>query len=236
MAVTGTPRMVTDGLVLCLDAANVKSYPGSGTTWTDLSLTQLTGSLTNGPIFSSVNNGAIVFDGTNDNITLSSTLGNGLTRLTLECWVSTTAGSGHMISKGASGNYQYALRIGTGDLFGGGATGSAMVIAWQSFGSNHNTATTNFSINDSKWHHIVGVIVENTSAKIYLDGVLRETRTNPTGSWYKTGNAAVMVGGRADGGANYLSGSISLAKIYNRDLSDAEVLQNFEATRERFGV
>ena len=66
MAFNYSPNIITDGLVLYLDAANTKSYPGSGTTWRDLSKSQLNGTLTNGPTFNSANGGSIVFDGTND--------------------------------------------------------------------------------------------------------------------------------------------------------------------------
>ncbi len=60
------PNIITNGLILELDAANRKSYPGSGTTWTDLSGNGNTGTLTNGPTFSSANGGSIVFDGVDD--------------------------------------------------------------------------------------------------------------------------------------------------------------------------
>jgi hypothetical protein len=66
MAFNYSPKIVTDGLVLCLDAANNRSYPGSGTAWTDLSRGGNNGALTNGPTFNSANGGSIVFDGTND--------------------------------------------------------------------------------------------------------------------------------------------------------------------------
>jgi hypothetical protein len=66
MGIAYNPRTITDGLVLCLDAANSKSYPGSGTTWTDLSGLGNTGTLTNGPTYSSANGGSLVFDGVND--------------------------------------------------------------------------------------------------------------------------------------------------------------------------
>ena len=71
MAIFYNPRTITDGLVLCLDAANRKSYPGSGTTWTDLSGRGNTGTLTNGPTYSSANGGSIVFDGTDDIVNTS---------------------------------------------------------------------------------------------------------------------------------------------------------------------
>ena len=68
MGLTHSPRIVTDGLVLCLDAANAQSYPGTGTTWTDRSTSGNNETLTNGPTFDSANRGAIVFDGSNDRV------------------------------------------------------------------------------------------------------------------------------------------------------------------------
>ena len=69
MGLAHSPSIVTDGLVLCLDAANTKSYPGSGTTWTDISGKGYDGTLTNGPTFSSNYGGNIVLDGSNDFVT-----------------------------------------------------------------------------------------------------------------------------------------------------------------------
>jgi len=66
MAIHRGPKIITNGLILCLDAASTKSYPGSGTTWFDRSGNGNNGVLTNGPTFSSTNGGSIVFDGTND--------------------------------------------------------------------------------------------------------------------------------------------------------------------------
>ena len=68
MATYYSPKIVTNGLVLCLDAGNTKSYSGSGTTWTDLSESATNGTLTNGPTFNSDNKGSIVFDGIDDYI------------------------------------------------------------------------------------------------------------------------------------------------------------------------
>jgi hypothetical protein len=90
MAFNYSPRIVTDGLVLYLDAANPRSYPGSGTTWSDLSRGGNNGVLTNGPTFNSANNGSIVFDGTNDFIQCSNrtTINLGLT---IETVIKTTS-------------------------------------------------------------------------------------------------------------------------------------------------
>jgi hypothetical protein len=85
-----SPKIVTDGLVLYLDAANSKSYPGSGTTWGDLSRGGNNGTLVNGPTFSSANGGSLVFNGTNQYASVLNTTG---INFTLACWISTTATS-----------------------------------------------------------------------------------------------------------------------------------------------
>lgn len=78
-----------NGLVLCLDAGNTKSYPGSGTTWTDLSGRGNTGTLTNGPTYSSANGGSIVFDGTNDYVSTNYTQ-TSVTGYTIDVWFKST--------------------------------------------------------------------------------------------------------------------------------------------------
>lgn len=74
MAYRNGPKIITDGLVLCLDAAGTKSYPGNGTTWTDLSGNGNNGTLINGPTFSSDNGGSLVFDGSNEWVACSASL------------------------------------------------------------------------------------------------------------------------------------------------------------------
>jgi hypothetical protein len=88
MGVAYNTSIVTNGLVLALDAANTKSYPGSGTTWTDLSGNNNTGTLTNTPTYSSANSGSIVFNGTNNNATVNSnaTIPTGASARTVSIW------------------------------------------------------------------------------------------------------------------------------------------------------
>ena len=88
MSTKYSPQIVTSGLVLALDAANKVSYPGTGTTWYDLSGNGNTGTITNGPTFSNVNLGTIVFDGTNDYVSIPSTSNfNNGNNITVEAWV-----------------------------------------------------------------------------------------------------------------------------------------------------
>ena len=96
MAVGYNPKIVTDNLILALDAANIKSYPGSGTTWTDLSGKGNNGTLVNGPTFNSGNSGSIEFDGTNDSISLGPQINSDITEtdITVSFWtyLDTTSG------------------------------------------------------------------------------------------------------------------------------------------------
>ena len=108
MALAHSPHIVRDCLVLYLDAANTKSYPGSGTAMTDMSGKGNHGTLTNGPTFSSDNNGSIVLDGTNDyisTINLSS-----FTTFTIQMWIFDSRSSGSMdilTYNGDSGSFTF---------------------------------------------------------------------------------------------------------------------------------
>ena len=88
MATLYSPKIVTDGLVLCLDAGNNKSYPSSGTAWNDLSGNNNNGTLTNGPTFTGSFGGSIVFDGTNDYVDLGNISQlKPTTQITVSAWV-----------------------------------------------------------------------------------------------------------------------------------------------------
>jgi hypothetical protein len=97
MGIAYNPRTITDGLVLCLDAANPKSYPGSGTIWTDLSGNGNNGTLVNGVGYNSGNLGSLVFDGVDDviNLSSSSSIQNLTTNFTISTIVRTNVSGGH---------------------------------------------------------------------------------------------------------------------------------------------
>ena len=88
--IEGGVNIVNNGLILCLDSANIKSYNGVSNIWYDLSSSLNNGTLVNGVTFSSVNGGVMVFDGSNDYVTLSNRT---TTSFTLGCWIKTTANS-----------------------------------------------------------------------------------------------------------------------------------------------
>ena len=113
--------IVTDGLVFYVDAANSKSYPGTGTDWADLS-GDATATLTNGPTYSSNNGGYIDFDGSNDHVEVTGINVSALSAFTLEAWVYPTSSSADetVMGKflGSSSNSSFLLYWDVGDALG----------------------------------------------------------------------------------------------------------------------
>lgn len=229
------PNIATDGLVLSLDAANTKSYPGSGTNWQDLSGNNNTGVLTNGPTFSSDNGGSIVFDGTNDSVDC----GNN---------PSVSLGSAGSVSMWIKTNRTYPsnttsviFRGLAGKVAGGGTGQQSYYIDW--YGSNsYNVLRT--SIGDSvsatvcvvnnyffgsNWRYITSAWTD-TYLQLWIDGV-RVSQVANTRSAQVISNTLKI--GYVFGG---WEGNIALTQIYNRALSSEEILQNYNATKPRFGL
>src|SRR6056300_1196478 len=215
--------IVTDGLVFAVDAGNLVSYPKSGTTWSDLSGNDNDGTLTNGPTFDSGNGGSIVFDDTDDYVTIGNP---SITQYTytddfsLEVWINpdTTSGFKHLIGK-TYGNYRLAQN-GTG----------------VSFRLDTNVlATQSGTLVIGKWTHIVATYEASTkTARVYQDGVLVQTSSNSNLDW--TSGSGNFQLGNSPGENYYFGGKIALGRAYSKKLTDAEVLQNYNAQRNRFGI
>ena len=227
------PRIVTDGLVLCLDAADNNSYPGSGTTWTDLSGNGNNGTLNNGPTFSSANRGSIVFDGTNDwiSVTRNSSL-SPTSAITEEAMIFRTSTSDQVfigLQYGSSTENSYAL------WYEGGAV---RVLIRNSSGMVIVTYTVTLSLNT--WYHLIHTY-DGTNQKIYINGELKQTTATTGSIVYDANNTVITLGADNNLGYNtgqvaYMNGRISMVKIYNRALSASEVLQNYNAIKGRFGL
>jgi hypothetical protein len=229
----GQGNIVTNGLVLNLDTANPRSYPQpyNGTVWSNLVpvSSSISGSLVNGPTYNSNNGGSIVFDGTNDYVYLGTNLDqNG--PLTILSWINTTtvsAGARSIISNcNAGGNAQdYILEI--------NRTAGKVGIIWGD--TSIRTSTQSLIIN--QWYQVGFTRLGTTSnwiATIYINGVSdssTSTAINPNAA-----NVGTSIGRVGDFNGQYFSGKIVNALMYNRALSSQEVLQNFNATRARFGV
>ena len=222
MSVFAGPEIINDGLVLSLDAANSRSYPGTGTTWTDLSGLRNTGTLTNGPTFSTTNNGSIVFDGTDDFISCGNASNIQITVGTIGAWIRANNGnSGYngIIAK------QFAWGLFVGDNL-------LVTFDW----GNNVQRSTGITVGNSTWNFVAMTFTETigtptNNAIIYLNGVARLTTTVR----HSNQNVNLEIG-RAGPVGQHFGGDIAAAFVYNRVLSAAEISQNFNAIRGRFGI
>jgi len=210
--------IVTSGLVMALDAGNLVSYSGDGTTWKDLTTNGFNGTLTNGPTFNSANGGSIDFDGTNDWCPVNSiSLSN--TTYTKIAWFNPDTATNNIISGGSDGEHAFWM-AGTNNSLHAGHNG-----AW-------STVSYSPGLMTGQWW--CGAVTFNTTTgwKLYLNGQLVDT--DPSTTTFVGGNvvriAAFQVGG------NLFNGKIATAHIYNRVLSDDEIAQNYNATKSRFGL
>jgi hypothetical protein len=229
--------IVSNGLVLNLDAGFTPSYTSSGTTWYDLSYSGNNGTLTNGPTFSSANGGSIVFDGTNDYvITPNSTTLNITSAITLESWIKSTAlanvshGDG-IISKGTSSD-------------GNSGVYETLTVQNGSFntpffrlriGSSTPTYNPNTPLTLNQIYHFVSTY-DGSTIRIYINGVQSGSGLSATGN-IETNIQDLTIGVRYNRlSDSYFNGNIYLNRIYNRSLTATEVLQNYNAQKSRFGL
>ena len=210
--------IVTDGLVLWLDAGTKPSYPGSGTTWTDLSGNRNNGTLTNGPTYSSANGGAIVFDGVNDFAIASLPSVTSYNTFTYNVWVYSTNNSG----------YRTIIDQGNDTWFFGTNLGELIT-----YNPNLNSG---YVININQWYNLGVTHVIGGPILFYVNGNLVYTSTNNSSN-FSTSYFGIGAGVTSPTLADEVwSGNIAVAQIYNRALSASEVLQNYNAQKARFGL
>ena len=221
MAVGYNTRIVTDGIVLALDAGNTKSYPGSGTTWTDLSGNNNTGTLTNGPTFDSANGGSIVFDGSNDEIICTNNASVQITVGTISAWINANNGNtsvhGIIAKQSAWGLFVWGNTLRTYD--------------W----GNVAIRDTGITVGNSTWNYVAMSFTEtigtpSNNAIIYLNGTAVLTTTIK----HSNHNETVQVG--EANLSQHFGGKIAQASVYNRVLTASEVLQNYNALKGRYGI
>ena len=231
---SGGPNIVTNGLVLNLDAANTKSYPGSGTTWTDISRGGNNGTLTNGPTFNSGNGGSIVFDGTNDYVNLSTTLNfsnYNTSGFTISFWIklnSPTQTNKYLFSKlnNAGTDNQFSIVYGyvgnTYELYSAAVNGASQNIRTNS----------QISVNDTNWHNLTYSVGATTTG--YLDNIVKFTNTYVSLTYISSSNNNYLT--TFDTAGQHLNSNIATMYLYNRILTASEILQNYNATKTRFGL
>ena len=215
--------IVTSGLVLHLDAGNINSYKGSGTTWSDLSGYGNIGTLTNGPVYKTGNGGYIQFDGVNDYINCGNVLAN-LVNLTLECWINFRTQLSlynGIISKTLDNSNGYELRT-------TGYTSTTTDFQFRYIGDS--AATGDYTATNGVWYHILAT-GESGAQRLYINGVLFNSASVASTPASNSNNLSI---GKLSYAGLYVNANIAFVRIYNRALSASEVLQNYEATKARF--
>jgi len=220
-------KIVTDGLVLCLDAADRNSYVSGSTTWFDVAGSN-SGTLVNGPTFNTGSGGNIVFDGVNDYVSLGTFTGLGSTNRTISAWfriASTPASVNRIITfpadDGGNDIPAYTLAIAPNGTIGIGIGGLP-----------YDGYIDNIPYTLGSWVNITSTITGNTLT-YYKNSILGNLATN-------TGTVATnTIGylGRYNGNyGQYLPGNIASVQLYNRALTASEVAQNYNAQKSRFGL
>jgi hypothetical protein len=225
MAFSRGPNIVTDGLILALDAANPRSYPGTGTSWNDLSGNGNNSTLINGPTFNSENLGSVVFDGVDDYV--ETTQSTTESSFSIAVWVfynGTVTTQQPVISKWFSGELSWMLdTVGTNTLrwIIRGSSGGDVVITttitpnvWLYFTATYQTVTGNCNL--------------YINSNLVSSGVGRSSLLVPTNK--------IQIGRKGDSSAVWLDGKIAVVQIYNKVISAEEILQNYNATKGRYGL
>jgi hypothetical protein len=225
--------IVNNGLTLYLDAGIATSYGGSGTTWTDLTTSANNGTLNNGPVFSTTSGGYFSFDGTNDDVSISSILN--AYPFTVSFWASypysgwapPTDGMDQLMNMSIAGQ-----RISIGTVKNPGwPTGPVLMYG----GSNHWSFDGSSALSTAnQFYNVVWAVVANNDSnhKIYVNGV-SQALTNNGGAHGGTAGWKIASNGQS---SEYWIGTIANVIVYNRVLTATEVLQNYQSQRQRFGV
>jgi len=248
------PSIVRDGLVLALDAGSLRSYPGTGTTWSDLSTSNNNGTLVNGVAYSTANGGILTFDGTDDYVSLSTGFDSTASSLFADAGRSWSVSCVFKFPTSptttrSTGNTAWVM-LGRSGGIGGAETFSLFV------GGNGNTTYGDFSyklaigirggktqispsaVNTNTWNHVV-VTWNGTTGYSYFNGTLIGTLTIGTAALQTGYLLTVGSTGNTGAGASSLfmyEGNIAVAQVYNKALTSNEITQNYNNYKKRFNL
>ena len=221
MGAYGGPDIITDGLIFAIDAGSERSYPGSGTTATDLAGTN-TVALVNGVSYNPNQGGKWGFDGIDDQIILNSGTALVVNDFTITQWIQFPASTSRMSIGG--GDYQGGSSY-KGYIWYRSTQGEIRVTMDNETGAIFNVAE---SVYCNKWSQITATR-SGSAYKLYIDGI--QVNVTRTGS---TNDFSIRTIGWSFSNSYAFSGNISNTLIYNTVLTDAEVLQNYNAQKNRF--
>jgi hypothetical protein len=224
------PSIVTQGLVLALDAADRNSYPGSGTTWTDLSGNGRNGTLVNGVGYNSGNGGSLSFDGVNDYGTVSSVTPNtGDFTVGFIYQLTGTEGRGGLVERKPSSPFN-------GFSLGQGGVGNWAVTVSGTSNFDNRLAVTFIYPTINTWYFDVSVYSNETTLTGYRNGVSIGSSTGVSqGNLSTQGTRTNFLIANRDNETS-LPCRVAYVLAYNRALTATEISQNFNATRSRFGI
>jgi hypothetical protein len=219
----GGPDLIQDGLVLCLDASDRNSYVSGSSTWFDLSGNNNSGSLVNGPTFNTGSLGSIVFDGTNDYVDCGSTPLGYTDDVTVSVWFS-------LLSFANIYNY-IAVKYGGGRGWILNTSNNVLRVDGRAGGS-YRVVESNVPVNLNQWYDFT-FVKQGIVWMIYANGTLNTSQSfvGDT-SIFSSSNLTVS----DSYGPSSINGRVGNFKVYNRALSAQEVLQNYNATKGRFGL
>jgi hypothetical protein len=220
--------IVTNGLVLNLDAGFTPSYPRSNTTWYDISLSGNNGTLTNGPTFNSDNGGSIVFDGSDDYGVTSPTNFTANNDFTYEIWVKSDQ---YITSRGILGNKGYWSTGGQGAVIGN-------ISQPQTIYGYVTTNTGHFDISSNVgptygWTNVI-MRRSNNDLRFFINGAQQGSTQTISGTVTDVSDK-FWLGSYNNGNTPWL-GNMAIARVYNRALTSTEILQNYNAQKGRFGL
>jgi hypothetical protein len=230
-------KIVTSGLVLNYDAAQLRSYPTTGTTWTNLSGSGNNGTLVNGPTFNSANGGSIVFDGTNDYATVPDSTSLRPTSFSIDVWFKPTSFNAYsvILVKNVNGPIwtppylSYMIRLDN--------TGTLLECS-TSTGGTYRYFPTNYTFIANTIYNVTFTFNSSTGAAIaYLNGSVLSSITFTAGAIsYSSSPLTIGAGYGGSPIGELFPGRIYTVKIYNTILSASQVSQNYNAIKSRFGL
>jgi hypothetical protein len=224
MSFNFSPKVVTDGLVLYLDAANTKSYTSGSTTWNDMSRGGNNGTLVNGPTFSSTNGGCMVFDGIDDFVSIPNPLNqsNLLQEWSVSAWINITTKTRQCLL----GNFNTNLYVSYFDSSQSLLYLNQGVDDYYTYGGN---------LSNIGWVLATFRFKNSTGQRtIYRNGTNISTTGPNFTSTPKGIQSTLTIGYNIANAAAGFQGSLSNIMIYNRYITDQEILQNYNATKSRF--
>jgi len=232
MATSYSPKIVTDGMVLCVDAADKNSYPGSGTAVNNLASTANAGTFEQNTSFTTDQKGAFNFDGTDDYIEIDPPIPQATTEITINTWFKATGPSGTNNDVAGGEIFAGSPGLNHGPIIGYSWSNEQVLFSiYINQGFSYATG-----VSQNKIHNVCGTFNRPTG-KIYVNGVKEVEGTKDYNVTYQDTTSGNRIGMWGYGGyPRNFTGQIYLVQVYNRELSADEVLQNYNAQRSRFGV